>query len=78
MKVPRGAGSSAAAILLLASASYGAVRGGHVPQMIENVQDLCDATANRLGFHISEVALAGEHEVDRGEILSLAGITDRS
>jgi len=78
LKVPRGAGSSAAAILLLASASYGAVRGGHVPQMIENVQDLCDATANRLGFHISEVALAGEHEVDRGEILSLAGITDRS
>ena len=78
LKVPRGAGSSAAAILLLVSASYGAVRGGHIPQMIENVQDLCDATANRLGFHISEVALAGEHEVDRGEILSLAGITDRS
>jgi cell division protein FtsQ len=78
LKVPRGAGSSAAAMLLLASASYGAVRGGHIPQMIENVQDLCDATANRLGFYISEVALAGEHEVDRGEIISLAGITDRS
>jgi cell division protein FtsQ len=78
LKVPRGAGSSAAAILLLASASYGAVRGGHVPQIIENVQDLCDGAANRLGFRISEVALAGEHEVGRGEILALAGITDRS
>jgi cell division protein FtsQ len=78
LKVPRGAGSSAAAILLLGSVCYGAVRGGHVPQIIENVQDLCDATANRLGFRISEVALAGEREVDRGEILALAGITDRS
>jgi cell division protein FtsQ len=78
LKVPRGAGSSAAAILLLATVCYGAVRGGHVPQIIENVQDICDATANRLGFRISEVALAGEHEVDRGEILALAGITDRS
>jgi cell division protein FtsQ len=78
LKVPRGAGSSAAAILLLGSVCYGAVRGGHVPQIIENVQDLCDATANRLGFRISEVALAGEREVDRGEILALVGITDRS
>lgn len=78
LKVPRGAGSSAAAVLLLASVCYGAVRGGHVPQIIENVQDLCDATANRLGFRISEVALAGEREVDRGEILVLAGISDRS
>ena len=78
LKVPRGAGSSAAALLLLASVCYGAVRGDHVPQIIENVQDLCDATANRLGFRISEVALAGEREVDRGEILVLAGISDRS
>jgi len=78
LKVPRGAGSSAAAVLLLASVCYGAVRGDHVPQIIENVQDLCDATANRLGFRISEVALAGEREVDRGEILVLAGISDRS
>ena len=78
LKVPRGAGSSAAAMLLLASASYGAAVGGHVPQIVENVQNLCDAAANRLGFGISEVALDGEREVDRGEILALVGITDRS
>ena len=76
--VPRGVGSSAAAMLLLASASYGAVKGGHVPQIIENVQDFCDAAANRLGFRISEVALDGEYEIARDEILVLAGITDRS
>ena len=76
--VPRGVGSSAAAMLLLASASYGAVKGGHVPQIIENVQDFCDAAANRLGFRISEVALDGGYEIARDEILVLAGITDRS
>src|SRR5215475_2347848 len=78
LKVPRGAGSSAAAVLLLASTSYGAVRGEHVPQIVANVQDFCDAAANGLGFQISEVALAGEHQVDRGEILALVGVTDRS
>jgi mevalonate kinase len=31
--VPRGLGSSAAAMLLLASAWYGAVKGGHVPEI---------------------------------------------
>jgi cell division protein FtsQ len=78
LKVPRGAGSSAAAMLLLASVSYGVVKGGHAPQMIENAQNLCDAAANKLGFRISEIALSGEHEVDRDEIAILAGITDRS
>jgi len=78
LKIPRGTGSSAADILLLASVSYGAVKGGHLPQIIENLQDLCDAAANRAGFRISEVALDGEREVGRNEILMLAGITDRS
>ncbi|HXZ22913.1 MAG TPA: cell division protein FtsQ/DivIB [Pseudolabrys sp.] len=78
LNVPRGAGSSAAALLLLASVGFGAIQGGHGPQIIENVQNLCDAAANRLGFRISEIALAGEKEVGRNEILQLVGITDRS
>jgi cell division protein FtsQ len=78
LKVPRGAGSSAAALLILGSVSYGVVKGGHGPQLIENVQILCDGAANAVGFRISEIALAGEHELDRDEILILAGITDHS
>src|SRR5262245_5175743 len=78
VNVPRGLGSSAAALLLLGSVSYGVVRGGHGPQIIENVHNICDTTANRLGFRISEIALAGEGELRREEILVLAGITDRS
>jgi len=78
LKVPRGAGSSAAALLLLASVSYGVVKGGHQTQIAENVQDLCDSAANAMGFRISEIALAGGHEVGRDQILMLAGITDHS
>jgi cell division protein FtsQ len=77
-KAPRGAGSSAAALLLLASASYGAVKGGHVPEIVAQVQDICDATANSVGFRISEIALVGKHEVGRENILTLAGITGHS
>jgi cell division protein FtsQ len=78
LKVPRGVGSSAAALLLLASVSYGVVKGGHGPELAANVQDLCDGVANSLGFRISEIAITGEHELGREQILSVAGITGRS
>ena len=70
LKVPRGAGASAAALLLLASTCYGVVKGGHAPAIAAQIQDICDAAANSVGFRISEIALAGEHEVSREDILS--------
>ncbi len=78
LNIPRGAGSSAAAMLLLASASYGSLKGGHVEQITAQVQDLCDQAATAAGFGISEVALSGQHEVRREDILTLAGVTGRS
>ena len=42
------------------------------------MQDICDDAANGAGFGIAEVALAGEHEVSREDILALAGVTGRS
>jgi cell division protein FtsQ len=78
LKVPRGAGASAAVMLLLASTCYGVIKGGHGPVIAAQVQDICDSVANSVGFRISEIALAGEHEINREDILSLAGITGRS
>jgi cell division protein FtsQ len=78
LNIPRGAGSSAAAFLLLASASYGAVRGGHIQDIVAQVQDLADRAANGAGFGIAEIALAGQQEVTRADILAQAGITERS
>ncbi|HZL30737.1 MAG TPA: cell division protein FtsQ/DivIB [Pseudolabrys sp.] len=77
-EIPRGAGSSAAALLLLASVCYGVVKGGHGPAIVANFGDLCDAAANTAGFGINEVALSGEHQLARDEILKTAGITERS
>jgi cell division protein FtsQ len=73
--VPGGAGSAAVAALLLASVSYGVVKGNHGPVIAENVQDLCDSLANAAGFGIAEVALTGERELGRDEILKTAGIS---
>ena len=78
MKVPRGLGASGAALLMLASVSYGAIRGGHAPEIVANVQDLCDDAANAFGFRISEVALTGTQELTRERVLQIAGVTGRS
>ena len=75
---PRGLGASAAALLLLASTCYGVVKGGHYDDIVTQVQDICDTAANSAGFQISEVALAGNRELSRENILTLAGITGRS
>ena len=78
LQVPRGLGSSGAAVLLLASVSYGVVRGGHQQELAANLQDLCDGIANTFGFRISEIALTGEHELGRQQVLDIAGITART
>ena len=76
--VPRGLGSSAVALLLLASASYGAVKGDHVQDITAELQDIGNQAAIGLGFGITEVALSGQHEVRREDILAAAGVTERS
>jgi cell division protein FtsQ len=76
--VPRGLGSSAAALLLLASAGYGAVKGDHIQDITAELQDIGNQAAIGLGFGITEVALTGQQEVRRDDILTLAGVSQRS
>jgi cell division protein FtsQ len=78
LQPPRGAGPIAAIVLIAASAGYGMVEGGHAPEIVAQVQDLCDSAANAAGFRISEIALAGEHQLTREEILALAGVSGRT
>ena len=77
-RVPRGVGVAAALVFLLASAGFGAVRGGHLPELIEGLRDVRDSIANAAGFRITSIALAGGHQLTRDEILGAAGITDRT
>ena len=78
LDIPRGLGSSSVALLLLATVSYGVVKGEHGPDIAENLHNLCDDLANAAGFGIAEVALTGENEVTRDDILKTAGITEHT
>jgi cell division protein FtsQ len=77
-RIPRGAGIAAAIALVLASAVYGTVRGGHVPAIMAELRDFRDAVANAAGFRITSVALAGQRRLAREAILEAAGVTGRS
>src|SRR5665213_3720299 len=78
LRVPRGVGIAAALALVLASAAYGTVRGGHVAVVMEQLTDFRDALANVAGFRITSIALAGQRRLSRDEILDTAGVTART
>ncbi len=75
---PRGSGLAASALVIVASLGYGVVKGGHVAEIVARVTDLRDAGANAIGFRIAAIALAGQKQVSREEILATAGVTGRS
>ena len=77
-RLPSGAGIAAAMAFVLASAAYGTVRGGHLPEVITELRDFRDAVASAAGFRITSIALAGQQRLSREEILATAGITGRS
>jgi len=77
-RLPHGAGIAAAIVFVLATVAFGIVRGGHGPVMATELRDLRDTVANTLGFRIASIALAGEHQLTREEILTIAGVTGRS
>jgi cell division protein FtsQ len=77
-RLPRYAGVNASAILILATIAYGTALGGHWPLVLEAVKDARDAAANVSGFHITAVAISGHKHVGRDDILSMAGVTERT
>ena len=77
-QIPRGIGVAAAITFMLASGTYGAVRGGHLPEVAAELRDFRDSMANLAGFRITSIALAGQNRLTREDILETAGITGRS
>jgi len=76
--LPRAAGLLATAIFLLATLTYGVVRGDHIPAVAAIWQDARDWAANIAGVRIGSVALSGNHHLTREEVLAIAGITGRT
>jgi cell division protein FtsQ len=77
-QIPRGAGIAAALAFVLASGGYGAVRGGHLPEIMAELRDFRDSVANMTGFRITSIALAGQRRLTRDDVLATAGISGRS
>jgi cell division protein FtsQ len=77
-RLPRHAGLWATALMLAASAGYGAVRGGQADKVVDFFKDIRDMAANAAGFNIAAVAIAGEKHLSREEILAAAGVTGRA
>jgi len=73
---PRGIGTAGTVAVILASLAYGAVKGDHIPTVVEGFKDARDAAANAAGFRIVSVALAGQHHISREEVLAAAGVTE--
>ncbi|HWP25611.1 MAG TPA: cell division protein FtsQ/DivIB [Xanthobacteraceae bacterium] len=78
LEPPRGVGTATTALFFLGTAVYGAVCGGHVPALLQELRNFRDATANALGFRIEAITITGQYQLTEAEILAAAGVTDRS
>lgn len=78
LEPPRGVGTAATALFFLGAAIYGAVCGGHVPTLLQELRNFRDATANAFGFRIEAITITGQHQLTEAEILAAAGVTPRS
>lgn len=77
-RAPRGAGLAGAALLVLLAIGYGVVKGEHVPEIVAELKNFRDATANAAGFRMQSVSVAGRKQIPEREVLAVAGVTSRS
>jgi cell division protein FtsQ len=76
--LPNRAGVAATALILLGSAGFGVVRGGHVEELSAALSDTRNAIANSAGFRITTVAITGRKQLTQDEVLAIGGVNGRS
>src|SRR4030088_505257 len=76
--LPNRAGIAATVLLLLGSAGFGLVRGGHVEKLTSTLSDARNASANSIGFRINTVAINGRKQLTQDEVLAIGGVNGRS
>jgi cell division protein FtsQ len=75
---PRRIGVVATLFILLGSAGLGIVKGGHVDEFLQGLDDARNAVANIVGFRIEQVAISGRKQLTQDEVLAIGGVTGRS
>jgi cell division protein FtsQ len=76
--LPHRAGVAATVLILLGSAAFGIVRGGHVEELTSALSDSRNALANSAGFRITSVAINGRKQLSQDEVLGIGGVNGRS
>src|SRR3982074_951574 len=76
--IPHRAGVAATALMLLGSAGYGIVKGGHLEELTSAASDTRNAIANSAGFRITTVAINGRKQLTQDEVLAIGGVNGRS
>ena len=76
--LPHRAGVAATVLLLLGSAGFGIVKGGHLDELTAALSDTRNALANSAGFRITAVAINGRKQLTQDEVLAIGGVNGRS
>jgi cell division protein FtsQ len=76
--LPNRGGVTATLLILLGSAAFGVVRGGHVEELTAALSDTRNALANSAGFRITTVAINGRKQLTQDEVLAIGGVNGRS
>ena len=76
--LPRRVGTAATVLLLLGSAGFGVVKGGHLAEFTASLSDARNALANSAGFRITTVAINGRRQLSQDEVLGVGGVNGRS
>jgi cell division protein FtsQ len=76
--LPRRAGVAATVLMLLGSAGFGVVKGGHLDALIATLSDTRNAIANSAGFRITTVIINGRKQLSQDEVLAVGGVNGRS
>src|SRR3979411_343032 len=76
--LPHRAGVAATVLMLLGSAGFGIVKGGHVGEWASAASDTRNAIANSAGFRITAVAINGRKQLTQDEVLAIGGVNGRS
>lgn len=76
--LPRRVGVAATVLILLGSAGFGVVKGGHVDELVAALSDTRNALANSAGFRITTVVINGRRQLSQDEVLAIGGVNGRS
>ncbi|HLQ89907.1 MAG TPA: cell division protein FtsQ/DivIB [Xanthobacteraceae bacterium] len=71
LQLPRGVGLAAALLVMCGGLIYGVIKGDHVPEVIELLDEARNEAANAAGFRIVSIAVSGNQHLKREEVIGL-------